>query len=317
MPSLPSARRGEPLERRCRAGAFVDARYFQGLDTVALPILPPDSAASRHGPKRIPFKRWFSRHPVVLDTAASDTAFLLVEKLESVKSGADWPRTDAGYLLIRRGIIEAVKPDRVFALPDSNLASESERRALVLPQGEGRNILLVRSERAPGKPGEERYEAFGIRRGVLKEFSGGLMFARDNDFPPSLEDGQVFYGHVPHSGFRFLVPITLDLNHWKFVPEFGDDAVFSAAGEGRARLEGSQMLTMPIYLHPRLTSVQRTITVRPDSRIQAVRFYGPWVVFRKGDRRFDLQDWLQVRVDSLQGWIPAGLYRYVGFGGTD
>jgi len=314
IPDQPSMRNGVPLPSAFAVGREAPLAFFEGLDTVMVPIQGQPQGSARSLRAGVPYKRWFVPESVTLDSLSGDAVSVMVEKLESFRQDAEWPRSDGDVLFLRGGIVSRIFHQAQFTREDSNLTAEYSRMIGAVALHGGRNLLIVRSEAAPGAPGEERYEAFGVGPdGTLRQFSGAFEYVRDADLPASLRDGEVFYVHIPRGCFHFLVPVTLDLQRQTFIAECGDDAVFSAAGDGHPRLEGSESLTLPLYLHPAITSLQRSVTLYGGSSITATRFYGPWFAFPKNDPRFDRHDWLQVRVDSLVGWVPDTLYPYLGF----
>jgi hypothetical protein len=265
----------------------------------SLPDTVPLTAATS------PRRRWYTVDAVILDSIAAETLFVVTERFDAMGG-------DGALFLVHDGRVALRLQNPILAAPDGSLSTLLSFRTRSLPVQEGRALLLVREESV--RTHGERYRAFGVRRGgSLEEFTGALEHVKDEDVPSSLYDGQVFYTRVHAGCFAFLLPITLDLRNARFVAEMGDDAIFRATGEGTPQLEGNNSLTFPLFLHPQLDARQHAVTVTTGTAISAVRCYVPSFVFGRDDPRFATTRWLQVRIDSLEGWIPDTLFAIVGF----
>ncbi len=248
-------------------------------------------------------ERWLLE-PIVSDSPGRDTVFVAVRRLAA--SQEPHVGTDAAFVLLWRQKVVARVDHPVRLIPGTGLAPRRTIRTRTIRAG-SRAVVCVRSDSA-GVAGSERYRFFGFGpAGTLQQFTGPTEHFRDADLPATLNAGQVVYARVRIAWFSVPLPLTFEPGRARFVPEVGDDAMFSATGKATFRGDprGSSLIRLFASPDPGASSV--SLPIPPLSEAVARKAFLPFLVPGHPHDPGADAGMVFVTIGSLEGWLPDSL----------
>jgi hypothetical protein len=280
-------------------GARVSFTKADGPDQVTFRVATADGRDS----SAAGLERWLLE-PFVPDSPGQDTVFVAVRRLAASQE----PRsgTDAAFVLLWRRKVFTRVDHQIRLIQDVGLTPRRTIRTRTIRAG-SRAVLCVRSDSA-GVAGSERYRFFGFGpAGALQQFTGPTEHFRDADLPATLNAGQVVYTRVQIGWFTVPLPLTFEPGRARFVPEVGDDAMFSASGKATFRGDphGSSLIRLFSSPDPGASSI--SLPIPPLSEAVARKAFLPFLV--PGHPHDTLADagMVFVTIGSLEGWLPDSL----------
>jgi hypothetical protein len=286
--------REEPFE-----GARVSYTKADESDRVTFRVATAEGRDS----SAIGLERWMLE-PFVSDSSGRDTVFVAVRRL----AASHEPRggTDAAFVLLWRRRVVARVDHEVRLIPGAGLAPRRSIRTRTIRAG-SRAIVCVRSDSA-GVAGSERFRFFGFGpAGTLQQFAGPTEHFRDADLPATLNAGQVLYARVRIAWFTVPLPLTFEPGRARFVPEVGDDAMFSATGRATFRGDPHGSSLIRLFSSPDPVASSISLPIPPLSEAVARKAFLPFLV--PGHPHNSGRDaWMVlVTIGSLEGWLPDSL----------
>ena len=267
-----------------------------GHDSVTVsPSTGPDSAVA--------CREWWLLEPFLLHPGREDTVFVAVRRIADATGPGS---TDAAFVLLsqRKVVFRSDFPLRWE--PDAGFVPRRTIRAHVI-RSDHRNVLFVRIDSAD-LSGSERYRVFGVGpANTLQEFTGPVEYFRDGDLPSALAAGQVLYTRVRIAWYTVPLPLTFEPQRTRFVPEVGDDALFSASGKATFRGEagGSSLIRLFSSTGPGASSV--SLPIPPHSEAEARKAYLPHLLPGSTHGSPRGAGMVYVTIGSLEGWLPDSL----------
>jgi len=239
------------------------------------------------------------------DPAGQEPVSVAVRRLASREE--DPPATtDASFVVLWRKRVVARVDHDVRILPEVGLLPRRTIRTRAIPSG-ARDVLFVRTDSSDIE-GSERYLVFGPGpSGAVQQYSGPTEYFRDSDLPATLQPGQVVYAHVRIAWFTVPLPLTFEPQRARFVPEVGDDAMFSASGKAvfQGDATGSTVIRLFLSTDPGASSV--SVPIPPRTEATAKKAYLPFLVPGRLQHLPPQQPMVYVTVGSLEGWLPDSL----------
>jgi hypothetical protein len=250
-------------------------------------------------------ERWLAE-PFVADTARHESVFVAIRRL-ALRTGESSGTTDAAYAVVSRGrILARMDFDTRFAVGVGFTSRTTiSTRAVSTDQG---NVLFVRADSA-GIAGSERYTVFGAGpSGAFSQFTGPTEYFRDADLPVGLTTGQVVYTRVQMGWFSVPLPLTFEPRRARFVPEVGDDAMFTASGKAAFRGDAAGSSLIHLFSSTAPGASMMTVPIPPLTEAVARKAFLPALVAGHRLHAIPHAGMVYVSVGSLEGWLPDSLY---------